>query len=65
MSNLADGINRPTPAPDKVQSFETTQQERELLVKLRLIDFWRFQKSRQTVLNWNGVRLMVFDTTQI
>ena len=62
--NLSDGIHRQAP-PDNPKQFETTQQERELLVKLRLIDYWRTQKMRTIVAEWNGIRLRVFDTTQI
>jgi hypothetical protein len=65
MSVLADGINRQAP-PDQVnREMELTKQERELIVKLRLLDCFRYNHGRNILVVWNGARLIVFDTTQI
>lgn len=64
-TSLGDGVNQQSPHDRPSQHFETTQQERELLVKLRLLNFWRVGKVRKALAEWNGVRLNVFDTTQI
>lgn len=63
MSALGEGVQAPPDKPSK--QFETTQQERELLVKLRLLDFWRFNRGRKAIVEWNGARLIVFDAQQV
>lgn len=42
-----------------------TERERQLLLDLRSIDFWRAGKSRLITCFWNGVRAAVFDGQQI
>lgn len=63
-NNLSEGIHR-QPSPDAPGQMELTKQERELIVKLRLLDFFRFNHGRKAIVEWNGARLTVFDTTQI
>jgi len=65
MSALADGINRQAPPDNPSREMELSKQERELIVKLRLLDFFRFNHGRKAVVEWNGARLTVFDTQQI
>lgn len=67
MSALADSVNRQSPPDrsDATRDLELSKQERELIVKLRLLDFFRFNHGRKAIVEWNGARLMVFDAQQI
>jgi hypothetical protein len=65
MNTLSDGINRQAPPELPNRDMELSKQERELIVKLRLLDFFRFNHGRKAIVEWNGARLTVFDTTQI
>lgn len=61
---LGDGINRQPPLDNPSREMELSKQERELIVKLRLLDFWRVGRVRKALAEWNGARLNVFDANQ-
>lgn len=65
MSALGESINRQAPPDHPSREMELTKQERELIVKLRLLDFFRFNHGRKAIVEWNGARLIVFDAQQI
>lgn len=52
-------------APAGPPALALTARERELVLLLRSIDFWRASRERSAIVDWSGVRLRVFDAQQI
>lgn len=44
---------------------QLTRQEYETIQALRIVDAFKFQRERTIILQWNGVRLRVLDSTQV
>ena len=56
------------PAPASVPARESlvlTERERELILQLRRVDFFRAGRERYVTVDWSGARLRVFDAVQI
>lgn len=60
-----------TPNPFRLQSdnkprtLELSEKEMEIILALRRLNFWQFERQALVVLRWNGARCIVLDTKQI
>lgn len=50
---------------DKPRAMELSEKEMEIILALRRLDFWQFNRQALVVLRWNGARCTVLDTKQI
>lgn len=50
---------------EQPRALELSEKEIEIILALRRLDFWQFNRQALVVLRWNGARCVVLDTKQI